>query len=105
MDEIIVKRCSDIFKALAHETRVRIVEILGTEGDKCVCELVDMLGFDQTTISKHLAVLKNAGIVRYRKEGLKMIYSLNLLCAYNFIKCIGNLEGSSCIGGGMKCDE
>lgn len=65
-----------ILKAIAHETRLKIVKILATQGKKCVCELVDLLGFDQSTISKHLNILKNAGIVKSNKVGLKVIYSV-----------------------------
>jgi len=101
IDEIL----ADIFKALGHPTRTKIVSILGEEGEKCVCELVDRLGVDQSTVSKHLAVLKQAGIVTSQKTGLNVIYSLNMVCAYQFIKCIESLEqgtgaAASC---GLRC--
>ena len=96
-----------VFRALGHPTRLRIVEILATEGGKCVCELVDRLKFDQSTVSKHLAVLKSVGIVRSSKEGLNVTYRLNLKCVYQFMKCIERIEagagtetvcGAACIG-------
>jgi ArsR family transcriptional regulator len=76
-----------IFKALAHPVRLRISEeLLG--GEKCVCDLVALFNFDRTTISKHLAVLKSAGVIRDRKEGLFVFYSLNLECLGMMIGCI-----------------
>lgn len=82
-----------VFKALAHETRLRLVEILAREGEKCVCELVDRVGFDQSTISKHLSVLKAAGVVGSRKERLNVIYRLRTPCVYQFIKCVDQMNG------------
>lgn len=78
-----------IFKALAHPVRLRISEeLLG--GEKCVCDLVALFNFDRTTISKHLAVLKSAGVVRDRKEGLFVFYSMSLQCLGMMMGCINN---------------
>lgn len=78
-----------IFKALAHPVRLRISEeLLG--GEKCVCDLVALFNFDRTTISKHLAVLKSAGVIGDRKEGLFVFYSLNLQCLGMMMGCINN---------------
>lgn len=87
-----ISRQVAVFKALAHETRFRLVEILADEGEKCVCELVNRVGFDQSTISKHLNILKIAGIVSSRKEGLKVIYRLRTPCVYQFMKCIDQMQ-------------
>lgn len=81
-------RAAGVFRALAHETRCRLVEILAREGEKCVCDLVGRVGFDQSTVSKHLAILKAAGIVTSRKEGLNVFYSLRTVCVWQFMKCI-----------------
>jgi DNA-binding transcriptional ArsR family regulator len=51
-----------IMKALAHPSRLFIVDEL-SRGERCVCELTEMIGADVSTVSKHLALLKNAGIV------------------------------------------
>ena len=86
-----------VFKALGHETSVRMVEILAREGEKCVGELVERLGFDQSTISKHLAVLRVAGVVASRKEGLNVVYRLRTPCVYQFIRCIDRMaEDAEC---------
>lgn len=87
MDDIVSKRMVEIFKALAHPVRLRISrELLRRE--MCVCDISDLFSFDRTTISKHLAVLKFAGVIRDRKEGLFVFYSLNLECLGMMIGCI-----------------
>ena len=75
-----------IMKALAHQTRLYMVEEL-TKGEKCVCEFVDEVGSDFSTISKHLSILKNAGIVKVDKRGQKVFYSLKVSCITNFLRC------------------
>lgn len=76
-----------IIKAMAHPTRLFIVEQL-SHGEKCVCELTDMVGADVSTVSKHLSVLKNAGIVRDDKRGSQVFYSLRVSCILNFFRCV-----------------
>ncbi len=67
---------SDIFKALAHPTRLQILHIL-KDGEKCVCEIVPALKMEQPNVSRHLFILKKEGILSSRKEGLKVIYRVN----------------------------
>ncbi|ADL08696.1 MULTISPECIES: ArsR/SmtB family transcription factor [Thermosediminibacter] len=76
-----------IFKALAHPTRLRILEILATYGEMCVCNIADKLNIDQPAVSKHLAVLKNVGIIESRKQGLTVNYKVRMPCVVNFLKC------------------
>jgi DNA-binding transcriptional ArsR family regulator len=76
-----------IFKALGHPTRIGIVEML-VEGERCVCEIVPAFGDAQATISRHLDVLLQAGIVRRRRDGVKMIYGLAMPCLLNVMPCI-----------------
>ena len=78
---------SDILKALAHPSRLFIVEKL-SEQSHCVCELTEMIGADTSTVSKHLSVLKNAGIISDRKEGTMVYYSLEAPCLLKFISCL-----------------
>ena len=59
---------AQIMKALAHPTRLFVVDEL-SKGERCVCELTDMIGADISTVSKHLSVLKQAGIVQDEKRG------------------------------------
>ncbi|MDW5550440.1 metalloregulator ArsR/SmtB family transcription factor [Methanosarcina sp.] len=57
-----------IFKALADTNRLKIIKLL-KEGELCVCELTAVLTTSQSTVSHHLSVLKNAGLIKERKEG------------------------------------
>ena len=76
-----------ILKALAHPNRMMMVDALA-EGERCVCELRDLVGADTSTVSKHLSVMKNAGIVDYEKRGLQVYYRLKVPCITNFFGCI-----------------
>ncbi len=81
---------ANVFKALAHFSRIFIVNELA-KGKKCVCELTEMIGADKSTVSKHLSVLKQAGIVSDTKDGNKVFYSLEVKCVLNFISCIDGM--------------
>ncbi len=78
---------AEICKALAHPTRLFIVDQL-SDGECCVCELTDMVGYDISTVSKHLSVLKNAGLVETDKRGTQVYYSLKVPCVLNFFSCM-----------------
>lgn len=78
---------AEFMKALAHPTRLFIVEFLAS-GEKCVCEIVSQLNVDVSTISKHLLVMKNAGIVEDEKRGLKVFYKLTCPCILKLFNCI-----------------
>ena len=79
-----------ILKAIAHPSRIFIVEKT-KEKPYCVYELAEMIGVDQSTISKHLAILKNAGIIEDKKQGTTVYYSLRCNCIMDFIGCIENV--------------
>ena len=81
---------SIIFKALAHPSRIFIVEKIQHK-PHCVCELARMIVIDQSTTSKHLSVLKNAGIIEDKKNGTTVYYSLKYNCIMKFIGCIENV--------------
>ena len=74
------------FKALGHPTRLFIVHQLGKR-NTCVCELTSMVGDDVSTISKHLSVLRGAGIVDSIRKGNQIIYRLKLRCVLNLSVC------------------
>ena len=76
-----------IIKALAHPTRLFIVDQLADE-EKCVCELTEMVGADMSTISKHLSILKQAGILSDEKRGLQVYYRLRVPCVLKLFNCI-----------------
>jgi len=83
-----------ILKALAHQTRIYMVEEL-TKGEKCVCEFVEAVGSDFSTISKHLSLLKEAGIVQIDKRGQKVFYSLKAPCVSGFLDCVETIIKSN----------
>jgi DNA-binding transcriptional ArsR family regulator len=66
---------STVFHALSDPIRLEIAAYL-RDGEKCVCEIVPHLNLIQPLISRHLKILKDAGIVRYRKDGTKRMYSI-----------------------------
>ena len=83
---------AQVMKALAHPVRLMLVDAL-KEGERCVCELVEEVESERTGISKHLAILKQAGIVRDRRQGLKVYYELACPCVLDCFACVeGVLE-------------
>jgi DNA-binding transcriptional ArsR family regulator len=78
---------AQVMKALAHPTRLFIVQQLAM-GERCVCEITDMVGADVSTVSKHLSLLRHAGIVDIDKRGTSIYYSLKMPCVLNFFACV-----------------
>jgi ArsR family transcriptional regulator, arsenate/arsenite/antimonite-responsive transcriptional repressor len=76
-----------IIKAIAHPSRLFIVEQLQKQ-DRNVGELVEMIGADFSTVSKHLTILKNAGLVSDDRKGTTINYHLKTPCILNFIGCV-----------------
>lgn len=83
-----------ILRAIAHPTRLFIVHEL-SQTQKCVCELTQMVGADISTVSKHLAVLRSAGIVQDEKRGSQVFYKLKMPCVLNFLSCVESVIESS----------
>ncbi len=71
-----MKETAQIFKALSDETRLRIVALLQTGGELCVCDLMEVLDLPQSTVSRHLTYLRHAGLANDRRQGKWMHYSL-----------------------------
>jgi len=86
-DKAVLAAKTKVLKALAHPARLWMVERL-EGGERCVCELVDGLGLDFSTVSKHLLVLKNAGVVSDEKRGKQVFYSLRCPCVLSFMHCV-----------------
>ena len=78
---------AQIAKALAHPTRLLLLDAL-LEKDLCVNEMTELVGADQSTVSKHLAVLKDAGFVEIEKKGSMNFYSIRCQCLDEFFGCI-----------------
>jgi ArsR family transcriptional regulator len=81
---------SEIIKALAHPTRLFIVDFLAG-GEKCVCEIVEQVGVDISTISKHLLVMRNAGLVESEKRGLNVFYKMTCPCIVDLFNCLESI--------------
>ncbi len=75
-----------VMQALAHPIRLKIVDFLAG-GEKCVCEIVEIVAGERTNISKHLSILQKADILSSRKAGLKVFYKVNMCCVSNFLSC------------------
>ena len=78
---------ASIIKAMAHPARLLIIEELDKK-ERCVGELTEMIGADTSTVSKHLTVLKNAGLVSDERKGTTVYYRLLCPCILDFIGCI-----------------
>jgi ArsR family transcriptional regulator len=81
-----LRREVGVLRALASEPRLRIVRRLH-EGECCVCDLVDLIGCDQSTVSKHLAVLRESHIVEWERRGQHVYYRLRTPCVLDFLSC------------------
>lgn len=85
--EILCEMKVEILKALAHVTRLRIAEmLLGRE--LCVNDIVEELGQERTSVSKHLGILQKANILSNRKDGTTIFYSLQVPCIINIFGCV-----------------
>lgn len=78
---------AEVFKALGHPARLAMVIALG-KGERCVCELQELVGSDMSTVSKHLSILRAVGLVDSEKRGLQVFYSLNCPCTLDFVSCV-----------------
>lgn len=82
-----------IMKALAHPSRLIIAEALQS-GEQCVCDLRTLVGGDLSTVSKHLSVMREAGLLEMEKRGLNVYYRLRCPCLSSFFGCVDSLAPS-----------
>ncbi len=75
-DEDNIYDLSSMFKALSDPTRLNIISLLAKQ-ELCVCDIATILGSSQSSISHHLRTLRNTRLVRFRKEGKQVIYSVD----------------------------
>lgn len=78
---------AQVFKALGNPVRMALVQEL-LAGERCVCDLAQALGGNMPAVSKHLATLREAGIVSCRREGTTIHYSLAMACVAGFLHCV-----------------
>ena len=84
-----------IIKAMAHPSRLFIVDELSRRGERCVCELTDLIGSDMSTVSRHLSILKEAGIIEDEKRGSQVYYTLRMQCVLDFFECVESVMASN----------
>lgn len=83
----LIEAKANVLKALGHPTRLWMAEQLA-DGEKCVCELAEFIDADFSTISKHLSVLKQAGVVEDEKRGKQVYYRLKVPCILKYLPCV-----------------
>jgi len=81
----------EVFKALGNPGRLTLVRTL-VGGERCVCDLVHAVGLGWSTTSKHLDILREAGVVSSEKRGQKIFYRLELECVSHFIHCLDRVR-------------
>ncbi|WP_346353332.1 metalloregulator ArsR/SmtB family transcription factor [Azotosporobacter soli] len=75
-EDIVVKLTAELFKTLGHPARIKILLML-TDGERCVCEMIEQIDIEQSNFSQHLGVLKRQGLIESRKDGQKVIYKIS----------------------------
>ncbi len=71
------EKAARAFKALGDDNRLRIIELIASQGEMCACRILDELDIAQPTLSHHMKLLKDAGLVKARKQGRWMHYSMD----------------------------
>lgn len=92
-DKSVERRDAAFFKALGHPTRLWIVRRLSDGAEHCVCEFVKAVGDKFPTISRHLSVLKDAGVVSEDKRGKQVYYRLACPCIAQMLNCLKSRRG------------
>lgn len=91
------KRAAVIFKAFCDENRVKILQML-TSGEKCACKLLEDMNITQPTLSHHMKILCDSGIVEGRKDGKWMYYSISktgVAAAQQYLDMLTNAENTN----------
>jgi ArsR family transcriptional regulator len=88
--QMLFEKQAEIAKAIAHPLRIAIINFL-KDGEQCVCDIAEHIGAERSNVSRHLSVMVNAGLLEYRKEGLKVIYRLKCRCIVDFFSCVSNV--------------
>lgn len=88
--QLLFEKQAEIAKAIAHPLRIAVVNFL-KDGEQCVCDIAQHVGSERSNVSRHLSVMLNAGLLEYRKEGLKVIYRLKTPCILEFFSCVSRV--------------
>ncbi|OHB59325.1 MAG: hypothetical protein A2167_05875 [Planctomycetes bacterium RBG_13_46_10] len=84
---LLFQKQAEVAKAIAHPLRIAIIDFL-KDGEQCVCDIAEQIGSERSNVSRHLSVMVNAGVLIYRKKGLKVIYRLKCVCILDFFSCV-----------------
>ena len=91
MNKSLNDKKAEVFKALSNPVRLDVIDQL-LDGEKCVCEIQKALSkYEQPHISKSLAKLKAVGLIKDRKDGLNVYYSLSICCMSEFFGCLNQI--------------
>jgi DNA-binding transcriptional ArsR family regulator len=88
------RKASEVFKALSNPNRLLIVDALA-DGERCVADLTALVGLDMSTVSSHLAVLRNVGIVVDERRATQVFYKLRRPCLLNMFCCLDEFHSPS----------
>ncbi len=89
-EQLLFEKQAEIAKAIAHPLRIAVVNFL-KDGEQCVCDIAEHVGSERSNVSRHLSVMVKAGLLEYRKEGLKVIYRLKCACIVDFFSCVSRV--------------
>ena len=84
---LLFEKQAEIAKAVAHPLRIAVVDFL-KDGEKCVCDIAEHVRSERSNVSRHLGVMVGAGVLSFRKEGLKVFYKLRTPCIVDFLACV-----------------
>lgn len=87
-----LERCATMLKAIAHPTRIAIIELLGKQERLTVTEIYEQLGLEQAVASHHLSILKNKDVLTSVREGKNVLYELKYKRIQNVIECVQNCQ-------------
>ena len=89
--KVAIKRQAEVFKALGHPGRMAIIHALAG-GEVCACELASVAGCAASTASRHLTVLRHAGLIHDERRGQQIFYRLTCPCVLTFAECINRVD-------------
>lgn len=86
-----LQRQAEVFKALGHPGRMAIIHALA-DGEVCACDLAEVAGCAPSTASRHLSVLRSAGLIEDERRGQQIFYRLVFPCVLTFAQCINRID-------------
>jgi DNA-binding transcriptional ArsR family regulator len=78
---------AEVVKGFAHALRIAILDFV-KDGEKCVCDIAEQVGAEQSNVSRHLALMVSSGVLVSRKQGLKVLYRVKTPCVLEFLGCV-----------------